>query len=226
MVSMEAGTSICHHATVDGRTRIGRNNVVHPYAYVGAPTHDLKYTGGNPGLAIGDGNVFREYCTVHVATNADGETVVGDGNVFLAYAHVAHDCTVGNHVVMSSQAALGGHVSIGDCANIGWSVGIHQFCRVGQYAMVGASSKATKDIPPYMLADGCPAKIYGPNFVNLHRHDFSEDRISQIKKIHRIFYGGGLNRSQAIEAARTENIPPELLEEFLHFIKDSVRGVA
>jgi UDP-N-acetylglucosamine acyltransferase len=226
LVSIGDGTRICHHATVDGHSQVGCDNVIHPYAYVGAPTHDLKYAGGEPGLKIGNGNIFREYCTIHVATGEENETIVGNGNVFLAYAHVAHDCVVGNCVIMSSQAALGGHAILGDFTNIGWSAGVHQFCRVGKYAMVGASSKATQDIPPYMLADGIPARVRCPNFVNLSRHSFPPEQISQVKNIFKIFYLKGLSRSQAIEKVKSENIAAEICCEFLEFTAESIRGIA
>ncbi|MDR1413630.1 MAG: acyl-ACP--UDP-N-acetylglucosamine O-acyltransferase [Puniceicoccales bacterium] len=223
-VCLGEGTRVCHHATVDGRTRIGRGNVIHPYAYIGAMTHDLKYSGGNPGLKIGDDNVFREYCTVHVATKAENETVIGDKNVLLAYAHVAHDCIVGSGVIMSSQAALGGHVALGDFVNIGWSGGVHQFCKVGKYSMLGAASKVTQDIPPYMLAEGNPARVRSPNFINLQRHGFTEEKISQIKRIFKIFYTSGLNRMQAAELLKTDDL--DFREEFLSFIASSSRGFA
>lgn len=226
LVSIAGGTHVGHHATVDGKTLVGENNAIHPYAYVGAKTHDLKYTGGNPGLRVGNCNIFREYCTIHTATKDGNQTIIGDGNVFLAYAHVAHDCIVGNHVIMSSQAALGGHVVLCDFTNIGWSAGVHQFCKIGKYSMVGAASKATQDIPPYMLTDGNPAKVCAPNFVNLKRNNFSEEEILQIKRIFKIFYLSGLNRSQAVEAVATENISKEFLNEFLGFISGSTRGCA
>jgi UDP-N-acetylglucosamine acyltransferase len=225
-VSIGPETVVRHHATIDGKTSMGSGNVVHPYAYVGAPTHDLKYKGGEPGLRIGNGNVFREYCTVHVATQADGTTIIGTGNVFLAYAHVAHDCVVGNGIIMSSQAALGGHVVVHDFTNIGWSSGIHQFCRVGKYAMVAAMGKVTQDVPPYMLAEGNPVRSRFPNFVNLQRHNFSEEDISRVKKIFKIFYSSGLNKAQAIEKMKTEEMENDICKEFLDFIDHSARGIA
>jgi UDP-N-acetylglucosamine acyltransferase len=163
---------------------------------------------------------------MHTATNEGNQTIIGDGNVFLAYAHVAHDCIVGNHTIMSSQAALGGHVVLHDFTNIGWSAGVHQFCKIGKYSMVGSSSKATKDVPPYMITDGNPAKVYGPNFVNLKRNNFSDEQILQIKKMFKIFYLSGLNRRQATEAMMAENISDEFRGEFLSFIESSARGFA
>lgn len=221
---INSGTKIGHHATVVGNTTIGNNNNIHPYAYIGAQTHDLKYKGGEPGLKIGNNNTFREFCTIHVATKQENTTIIGDNNVFLAYSHVAHDCIVGNHVIMSSQAALGGHVFIDDFTNIGWSAGIHQFCKIGKYAMVGASSKATQDIPPYMLSDGSPAIVRSPNFVNLKRNNFTETEISSIKTLYKIFYLRGLNKSQALQAITSEKIDDAILREFTSFLANSERG--
>ena len=118
------GCRILHHSTVEGRVALGKNNTVYPYAMIGGLTHDLKYQGGDPGLRIGDDNVFREYVTAHVATEADDETVIGSNNVFLAYSHVAHDCIIGNHLVMSSHSALAGHVEVGDHVNVAWGAGL------------------------------------------------------------------------------------------------------
>ena len=122
---------VFHHATVEGRVSLGSGNMIYPYALIGGLTHDLKYTGGEPGLKIGNQNVFREYVTAHVATKEDDFTRIGSNNVFLAYSHVAHDCQVGDHLIMSSHSALGGHVEVDDFVNIGWNAGVHQFCRLG-----------------------------------------------------------------------------------------------
>jgi UDP-N-acetylglucosamine acyltransferase len=226
LTSIGNGCHIHHHATVDGKTRLGVGNIIHPYAYIGAPTHDLKYIGGIPGLVIGSNNTFREYCTIHTATNDGDNTLIGNNNVFLAYAHVGHDCVVGDHVIMSSQAALGGHVVLHDFTNIGWQAGVHQFCKIGKYSMVGASSKATQDIPPYMLADGNPAKVRSLNLVNLQRRNFSDHQISQIKKIFKIFYLRGLNRTQAIDEMKLSDIASEFQNDFMNFLHTSTRGFA
>lgn len=226
MVVVDKGTVIGHHATVVGRTRLGQYNQICPYAYVGGMTHDLKYTGGEPGLVVGDHNVVREFCTLHVATQAEHETIIGHHNVFLAYAHVAHDCHVGNGIIMSSQAALGGHVIVEDFANIGWSTGVHQFCRVGRYVMLGACSKVTQDVPPFMLADGNPAKVRSPNFVNLKRHQFTEEQLSDVKTLYKIFYMRHLTREQALASVKEANISEEIGSEFVHFVTESARGVA
>ena len=129
-------TRVLHHATVEGRVTLGSNNTIFPYALIGGLTHDLKYEGGEPGLQIGDNNVFREYVTAHVATQSEDLTCIGSNNVFLAYSHVAHDCQIGDHLVMSSHSALGGHVEVENHVNIGWGAGVHQFCRLGRHCMV------------------------------------------------------------------------------------------
>ncbi|MDR1255444.1 MAG: acyl-ACP--UDP-N-acetylglucosamine O-acyltransferase [Puniceicoccales bacterium] len=226
LVKIGRGCVIKHHATVDGKTTLGENNVVHPYAYVGGLTHDLKYEGGEPGLEIGSRNVFREFCTMHAATRPETSTIIGSDNTFLAYSHVAHDCIVGNHVIMSAQAALGGHVEIDDYANIGWSAGIHQFCKIGKYAMVGAASKTVQDILPFMLADGNPSKVRYINVVNLQRNGFSEAQISDAKRIFKIFYLKNLNRQQALDVLNGENLNPSLRETILTFLSKSIRGFA
>lgn len=188
-----------HHATVDGFTKMGSGNRVFPYAFVGGKTHDLKFKGGKPGLIIGNGNVFREYVTVHMAT-ADGTfTRIGDNNFFLAYGHIAHDCIVENNVILSAHAALGGHVQVKNHAVIGWGSGVHQFCRVGDYAMLSASSKSVKDIPPFMMADGSPALVCAINKLNMQRNNFSEEEINAAYFAFKTIYKKGLSRKHAFE---------------------------
>ncbi len=203
-VRLGLGTVVRHHATVEGLTELGAENVVYPYAYIGAKTHDLKFEGGEPGLRIGSRNIFREYVTVHAATN-DGEfTVVGDDNVILAYSHIAHDCQIGRHLVMSSHSALGGHVVTGDHVNIGWGVGVHQFCRLGDLAMLSACSKVVQDVLPFMLVDGSPADHRSVNKVGLERNGFSSSEIERARSIFKTLFKEGLNKSQALERLRGE----------------------
>lgn len=226
-VKIAKGTKVMHHATVDGATDMGENNEVHSYAYVGGKTHDMKYKGGVQRLSIGSGNIFREFTTIHCATSEAQITSLGDHNLILAYSHVAHECTVGNHLVMSSHAALGGHVKIGDHVNIGWGSGTHQFCRIGDYAMVGAASKVVQDVPPYMISDGNPAAVRTPNKVGLVRAGFSQDDISAIRQIFKAFYKDGLNRSQATEKLEQAGIADlEIVEKYLSFMKSSERGLS
>lgn len=221
------GTHVMHHATVDGATTMGEGNEVHPYAYVGGKTHDLKFKGGSPGLKVGSGNVFREFTTVHCATNEGTETIVGDHNLLLAYSHIAHECIVGDHLVMSSHAALGGHVQIGDRVNVGWGAGLHQFCRVGDYAMVGAASKVVQDVPPFMIADGNPAMVRTTNKVGLERAGFTPEEVNLVRRVFKMFYKEGLNRRQAAEklsaAASGDN---RIVKTFLAFVEGSERGLS
>ena len=139
-----SGTVVAHHATVDGNTVLGKCNQIFPYAFIGGKTHDLKFKGGNPGLRIGDNNVFREYTTAHCSTADKNFTIIGNNNNILAYSHIAHDCIVGDYIVMSSHSALGGHVIVENHAVIGWGSGAHQFCRIGAYAMLSAP----RPLPP------------------------------------------------------------------------------
>ena len=219
---------VLHHATVEGKVTLGRDNTIFPYALIGGLTHDLKYEGGQPGLTIGDGNVFREYVTAHVATKSDDFTTIGSNNVFLAYSHVAHDCQIGDHLVMSSHSALGGHVEVANHVNVGWGAGVHQFCRLGRHCMVSACSKLVQDVPPFMLADGSPAEVRSINKVGLERAKFNSSEIELIRSAFKILYRKDLNRSQALKYLE-ENFSIEkepVLEELLSFTKSSARGMA
>jgi len=226
-VTLGARSVVHHHATVEGLTSMGEENEVFPYAYVGGKTHDLKFVGGAPGLRIGNRNVFREYSTVHLATEDGAETMMGNDNLVLAYSHIAHDCVIGDGLIMSSHAALGGHVKIGNRVNIGWGAGVHQFCRIGDLAMVGATSKQVQDVPPYMISDGSPAAVRTFNKVGLERAGYSAEKIGLVHAAYKILYREGLNRSQA--AARLRELPHAdhlLIQSLLTFMAQSERGLA
>lgn len=227
-VKIGKGTIIAHHATVDGNTVIGEYNQIFPYAYIGGKTHDLKYRGGNPGLIIGDRNVFREYTTAHLATR-DGEyTVIGNDNNILAYSHIAHDCIVGNKIVMSSHAALGGHVVLEDYVVIGWGSGAHQFCRIGEYAMLSASSKLVKDLPPFLMADGLPAEICAINKINMQRNGFSSEEIDIAYSAFKLIYKRRLSRTNAVEElSRKDYSQSRVAQSIIRFMHgESERGIA
>jgi UDP-N-acetylglucosamine acyltransferase len=226
-VTLGAGTRLHHHASVEGNTVLGEHCEVFPYACIGGKTQDLKFKGGNPGLRIGDRNVFREYVTVHCATN-DGElTRIGSDNVLLATCHVAHDCLLGNHIVMSNGAVLAGHVVIEDHVVIGGYGGIHQFCRLGTFAMLSATAKLVHDLPPFFIADGKPAEVRAINRVGLERRGFTPEQLERVKQIYRILYRDGLNRTQALEklAGHAEAASPEF-QRMLEFAQRSERGLA
>lgn len=221
-------TRVLHHATVEGRVTLGSNNTIFPYALIGGLTHDLKYEGGEPGLQIGDNNVFREYVTAHVATQSEDLTCIGSNNVFLAYSHVAHDCQIGDHLVMSSHSALGGHVEVENHVNIGWGAGVHQFCRLGRHCMVSACSKLVQDVPPFMLADGSPADVRSINKIGLERAGFQSSEIELIRTAFKVLYRKDFNRSQALQYLE-ENFAVEeeaILEEIIGFARASARGMA
>lgn len=219
---------IAHHATIDGKTTMGKGNQIFPYAYIGGKTHDLKYKGGTPGLKIGNNNVFREYTTAHLATADGNYTLVGNNNNILAYSHIAHDCIVGNFIVMSSHAALGGHVVIEDHAVIGWGSGAHQFCRLGAYSMLSASSKLVKDLPPFFMADGSPAEVCAINKINMQRNGFSIEEIDIAYSAFKVIYKRRLSRPHALEElAARDNSESRVIKTILDFAYcDSERGIA
>jgi UDP-N-acetylglucosamine acyltransferase len=226
-VTLGAGTRLHHHACVEGNTALGEGCEVFPYACIGGKTQDLKFKGGNPGVRIGDRNVFREYATVHAATN-DGEfTTMGSDNTILAYCHVAHDCRLGSRIIMSNYAGLAGHVTVEDHVVIGSYGGVHQFCRIGAHAMLSACSKLVHDLPPFFLGDGSPVTVRTFNKVGLERFGFTSEQLERVKQIFRILYREGLNRTQALEKLATH--PQADSAEFkrmLSFAHSSERGFA
>jgi UDP-N-acetylglucosamine acyltransferase len=214
------------HVVIDGHTKLGRENEVFPFATIGLKTQDLKWAGGVTHVEIGDHNTFREGVTVHSATEDGGVTRIGSNNNLLAYSHVAHDCTVGDNVVMSNVATLAGHVTVEDHAIIGGLTAVHQFCRIGKLAMVGGCSRVLQDIPPFMLAEGSPAAPRTINKVGLERHGISEEAQTALRQAYKIMHREGLTISNAL--ARIEQDVPPLpeVQHFLNFVRASERGVA
>lgn len=220
-------TRLHHHASVEGDTWLGEACEIFPYACIGGKSQDLKFKGGRPGVRIGSRNVFREYFTVHAATNDGDFTTVGDDNTFLASGHIAHDCVIGNHIVASNGMMLAGHVTIEDHVVIGGYGGVHQFCRIGAHAMLSATAKLVHDLPPFFIADGAPAVVRAYNKVGLERRGYTAEQLERVKKIYRILYRDGLNRTQAFEklAAHEDAATPEFVR-MLAFARDSERGLA
>lgn len=225
-VTLGDGCKVHHHGTVEGHTVLGPACEVFPYTAIGTKTQDLKFSGGTPGLTVGARNQFREYVTIHGGTKDGHHTILGDDNVILAYSHVAHDCVVGNRLIMSSHAAFAGSVTVGNHVNIAWGSGVHQFGRVGDHAMIGAMTKTVQDVLPYMIADGIPAVIHTYNKIGLTRAGFSTEAISRIKAAFKLIYRSGLNRSQALEQlrARPDAGEPELAA-IIEFAATSKRGL-
>ena len=219
----------CHlhsHVVIDGHTEIGEANTFYPFGSIGLQTQDLKWRGGTAWTRIGDRNMFREYVTVNSATGDGDATIIGDGNNFLAYTHVAHDCQLGNHIVMSNVATLAGHVVVEDCAIIGGLAAVHQFCRIGTISIIGGCSKVVQDVPPYMMADGNPTATRAPNKEGLRRNDVPEETQAGLKQAHRILFRENLTMANAIEKARAEIAPSPELDHLLNFIQSSERGIA
>ena len=226
-VQIGDGTRIHHHASVEGNTVLGKACEVFPYANIGGKTQDLKYKGGNPGVRIGDRNVFREYVSVHAATSDGDITVIGNDNTILAYSHVAHDCVLGNHIVASNGVMLAGHVVVEDHVVIGGYGGVHQFCRIGAYAMLSATAKLVHDLPPFFIADGTPAAVRAYNKIGLERNGYTAEQLDRVRSIYRILYRDGLNRSQALEKlAAHPQAQSEEVQRILTFAAKSERGLA
>jgi UDP-N-acetylglucosamine acyltransferase len=226
-VSIGAGTWIGPHAVVEGWTEIGRDNRIFQFASVGAIPQDLKYQGEKTHLRIGDRNTVREFVTLHLGTESGGgETVIGNDNLFMAYSHVAHDCRVGDRVILANGATLAGHVTVDDFAILGGLSAIHQFSRVGAHAMISGGAMVTQDIPPYTIAQGDRAKTVGINVVGLKRRGFSEKSIGGIKQAYKLVFRSGLRLEEALAAIGKDIEMDENLTAFVDFIRGSERGIA
>jgi len=225
-VTIGRNTSIGSHVVIEGNTVIGEKNKIYPYVSLGLPPQDIGYKNEDTRLIIGDENIMREFVTVNRATTKqDRVTKIGNKNYLMAYAHVAHDCTLGNSIVMSNAATLGGHIEIGDKAIIGGLVAIHQFVRVGAYAFIGGKSATVKDIPPFMMASGDRAKLYGLNVRGLKREGFSREKIDGLKRAYQIIWRDHNLFHEALERVKVEIDPFEELELLLSFLTSSKRGV-
>lgn len=224
-VVLGAGCWVQHHVTLCGPMRAGARNKFYAYCSIGQRTQDLKYLGEPTYLEIGDENTFREFVTVNRSTTADGKTRIGSCGNFLAYSHIGHDCTVGDAVVFSNNGTLAGHVEIGDHAIIGGLTAVHQFCRIGRFAITGGCSKIVQDVPPFMIADGNPAEIRGINLVGLERNGFAPESVKWIKEAFRLIYRSKHNTHQAIDAVRAELPETEEIKQLLEFIEKTERGI-
>lgn len=224
-VTVGPETELQHHVTLMGPSTIGRGNFFYAYCSIGQRTQDLKYESEPTFLTIGDGNTFREFCTVNRGTLPGTKTTIGSGGNFLAYAHIAHDCTVGDKVIFSNNGTLAGHVEVGDHAVIGGLTAIHQFCRVGRHAITGGCSKIVQDVPPFFIADGNPAEVRGVNQVGLERAGHTPETIRGLKEAYRILYRGQLNVKQSVETIRQELPGLPEITELCDFIEQSKRGI-
>ena len=225
-VEIGAGTIIGPHAVIEGRTRLGERNKVFHFASVGAPPQDLKYAGEDSALEIGSENLIREFTTLHKGTTGGGGvTRIGNRNLFMAYAHVAHDCQVGNGCVLANAATLGGHVEVGDHVILGGLAAVHQFTRIGKHAFVAGGAMVVMDVPPFCTAQGDRAELAGINSIGLARHGFSEDQIGRVKEAYRILFRSQLPLDEAVERLRTELGDQPEIQELLTFVTTSQRGL-
>jgi UDP-N-acetylglucosamine acyltransferase len=224
-VKIAAGGRIGPHAVIEGRTTFGRNNVVFHHVSIGAAPQDLKYRGEDTEVMIGDGNTFREFVTVHRGTAGGGGTTrIGSGNLVMNFSHIAHDCRIGSHIVVANGAQFAGHVTAEDYVVVGALVGIHQYARVGESAIIGAGSMVSQDVPPFCNATGDRAHLFGLNLIGLQRRGFSAELVSVLKKAYRIVFRSGARLTDAVVRARAELPSSAQLEHFLKFLENSERG--
>jgi UDP-N-acetylglucosamine acyltransferase len=225
-VEIGSGTTVGPHVVIKGPSRIGRDNRIFQFASVGEDPQDKKYQGEITRLEIGDRNVIREYCTIHRGTAQDQSlTRIGSDNLLMAYTHVAHDCVIGDGVIMANGASLAGHVSVDDHAILGGFSLVHQFCRIGRHSFSGMGSVISRDIPPYVMVGGSPTKPRGINNVGMERRGYDAEAILQIKRAFKVIYKSRLKLEEAIEnlAAMAEQ-SPEILP-MLEFLQQSGRSI-
>jgi UDP-N-acetylglucosamine acyltransferase len=220
------GCVIGPHVLIEGRTTIGSDNVFHHGATAGTPPQDLKYGGAATCVEIGDGNTFREFVTVNRGSGEGGVTRIGSRCFLMAYTHVAHDCVLGDEVILANSVNLGGHVSIDDYVNIGGVAAVHQFVSIGKHAFIGGKSRVARDVPPFVKAAGDPLRVYGINSVGLERRGFSAEKRAMIKSMLNLLYRSGLNVTQVMEhlkdGADFEDPERAMLVEFL---EKAARGI-
>lgn len=225
-VTIGKDTKIASHVLIEGWTTIGERNQLHSFSCIGSPPQDIGYKNEETYLIIGNDNVIREFATVHRATTkADRKTEIGNKNFLMAYIHVAHDCKLGNNIIMANNAAFGGHVIVEDFAVLGAFVGIHQFIRIGAYSMIGGQSAIVLDVPPYVNATGNRAQLYGLNLVGLKRKGFSDKVINDLKKAYKIIFRSGLLQDEAFKKAIEEFPHTSEVHYLVDFMRKSKRGV-
>jgi UDP-N-acetylglucosamine acyltransferase len=225
-VTVGARTRIASHVLIERDTALGEECVISHGAVLGTNPQDLKYQGEPTRLVVGDRTTVREYATLNRGTTASGLTVVGSDCLLMSYVHVAHDCRLGDRVILSNAVNLAGHVTIEDWVIIGGMSPVAQFVRIGQHAFVGGQSRIAKDIPPYVKAAGIPLQLYGLNSVGLQRRGFSEEVRRELKRAYRLFFGSTHNTTQALARAREELRALPEVEAFLAFFETSERGVS
>lgn len=225
-VSIASGTKIGPHVVIKGTTSIGHDNQIYQFASIGEDPQDKKYAGEATRLEIGDRNKIREFSTIHRGTAQDAVvTRIGNDNLFMAYTHVAHDCQIGDHIIMANAASLGGHVQIEDWAILGGFTIVHQFCRIGTHSFCAMGSAISKDVPPYVMVRGDPAKPHGINHEGLRRRKFNATQISEIKQAYKTLYEKSLLLSEASEQIHTKAQSCNALLPLDEFLQQNGRGI-
>ncbi|HEY9769644.1 MAG TPA: acyl-ACP--UDP-N-acetylglucosamine O-acyltransferase [Coleofasciculaceae cyanobacterium] len=227
-VSIGANTVVGSHAIIDGLTIVGKDNQIFPGAAIGLEPQDLKYQGANSKVIIGDRNRIREYATINRATNEGEATIIGNDNLLMAYSHIGHNCTIKNEVVIANSVAIAGHVQIESMAIISGVLGIHQFVHIGRMAMVGGMSRISRDVPPYMMVEGNPARVRSLNLVGLKRRGVKREEIQQLKKAFRLLYLQHLPLQDAIAQLDllSDNSHIQHLQQFIQYsLADHRRGL-
>lgn len=225
-VKISAGTRIWANAYITGHTEIGRDNEIHIGAVIGHEPQDLRFDRKTrSSLKIGARNIFREYCTVHRATEPETATTIGDDNFLMAMSHVGHNCQIGNHVIIANSALLGGYVHVGDRAFISGGVVIHQFLHIGKLAMLSGNGRFSMDVPPFLMTAE-RNEVHGLNLIGLKRAGLSAEAITELKKLFKLFYRSGLNSTQALKQAGQDGAwsSPEA-REFIEFVRNSPNGI-
>ena len=219
-------TEVGAQVVLEGRVEIGEGCKIFHGAIIGTPPQDLKYVPGTPsGVRIGNDTVIREYVTIHRSSKEDGWTVIGNESFLMASCHIAHDCQIGNGVIIINYAGLTGHIEVEDYALISGHTGIHPFTRIGKLAYIGGCSKVVQDVPPCVMADGNPARARGVNVIGLRRRNVPPEVRQEIQRAFKIVYRSGLSVTHALEQIRSELTPSDLLNHFVEFIASSTRGI-
>lgn len=220
------GVKLSNNVVIEGDTEIGQGCTIYPFAVIGLPPQDMKYAGEKTSVKIGSGNIIREYVSIHRGSvGSEGVTLLGDNNYIMAYTHIAHDCKIGSNVVMANSVTMAGHVQVDDNAILGGVIAIHQFTRIGAFSMTGGFSGIGQDIPPYTIASGARAQLYGLNLVGLKRHGFSKETIADLSRAYKILFRSKHTLKEAIKKVQ-EDLPesPEIVR-LLEFVKTSKRGI-
>ncbi len=224
-VKIGKNTKISSHVLVE-ETEIGQNCSIYPFTSIGLQPQDIKYKGEKTRVKIGDNNIIREYITIHRASvGGDGVTRIGNHNFLMAYVHIAHDCVIGDHVIMANATTLAGHVIVEDFVFIGGLVAVHQFARIGAHSMIGGFSAIPQDIPPYTTAAGERAKLYGLNTIGLKRRNFPDTTIRDLKKAYKILFRSKLTLKEAIEKVKHDVGESEEVRNLIDFIEKNKRGI-